>query len=549
MGLPSTAPRPDLNQPGFEELAREVEDLKRRVRELEARASAEIATPVSQPTPALPIPEIRAPAGAVVLFGKALLALAGAYLLRALTDAALVPRGLGLAAGLAYAGAWLWIASRSLPNRKFAAALEVCTSAAIVGPLLWEATLLLHAISSWAAAAIITAFAIAGLVLSWRKRSTVVARIAFSAAAVITTALLIGSHDLLPFTLAMLALAAVVEFAALRDYRITERWLVAALADLAVILFAYIATRKAGTAEGYATVTWPAAFALQGALVAIYGGNAFTRRATVGEIVQLAAAMISAFVGAMMIGTANPVTGALALGFGICCYAASLRSGRDRTSTAYSTLGFMLVIGGAWLSLSGLALVGACAIFAIASCRQRLYLHSAAYLLVVAGLSGLALETAKELLGSSAPGYGIAYGVVISAALVCYLLIGTESKTAAVLVASTLAWLLAGAATRTAVGLLPGVAPASRTFVLMALSLVLASAGVRSKKAELTWLVYAFMTLGAYKILTQDFPQERRMMLVVSLLLYGSTLMVLPRLLRSNAPGTASAIPGGRGSI
>ena len=40
MGLPSTAPRPDLIQPGLDKLASEIEDLKRRVSALEARTGA-----------------------------------------------------------------------------------------------------------------------------------------------------------------------------------------------------------------------------------------------------------------------------------------------------------------------------------------------------------------------------------------------------------------------------------------------------------------------------------------------------------------------------
>jgi len=555
MGLPSTAPRPDLNQPGFDQLAREIQDLKRRVSALEARTGVEIDGPEPEPRPTLPALKIEAPAGAVVLLGKALLGLAGAYLLRALTDAAILPRGLGLAAGLAYAGVWLYLAARSLPGRKFAAALDACTAAAIVGPLLWEATLRFHAISSWAAATVLTAFTILGLALSWTKQSTLVARIAVSAAAVVAITLLVASRDLLPFTVALLALAALVEFAACRDFRITERWLVAALADLAVILFAYILTRKDGVPEGYVAVTSQAALALEGALVFIYSASAVvvtvrrTAAVTFPEIAQVAAAILAGFFGAMMVGTANTAVGIIALVAGICCYAASFQFQRDRSHFAYSTFGFVLLTTGVCISLSGLALVAACSIFAVASCSRCLYLHSSAYLLIASGLSGVAMESVRELFGSSAAGYGISYGIVIAAALACYAVItrgpaGIESRIAAPMVAGNLAWLIAGATAHIIVRLAPLAAPASRTAVLMALSIVLAWAGVQRKRAELVWLVYAFMALGAYKLLTQDFPQEHRMPLVVSLLLYGSTLMALPRLLRPSALGTASGESG-----
>jgi hypothetical protein len=142
---------------------------------------------------------------------------------------------------------------------------------------------------------------------------------------------------------------------------------------------------------------------------------------------------------------------------------------------------------------------------------------------------------------------------VIAAALLCYARIareatGLESRIAALVLASALAWVLAGAGARISVWLAPAFAPTSRTAVLMAMALVLGGAGIRWKRTELIWLVYAVMALGAYKLLTQDFPQEQRIPLVVSLLLYGSTLIVLPRVLRSSESETASGESGARGS-
>jgi hypothetical protein len=564
MGLPSAAPRPELIQPGFEELADEIQDLKRRVSALEARAGLELAQPVTIPSTVLPALAIEAPAGAVVLLGKALLGIAGAYLLRALTDAAILPRGLGLAVGLFYAGLWLYLAARNAPERNFAAALDACTSAAILGPLLWEATLRFHAISAWAAAGALTAFAICGLALSWRKHSTLVARIAVSTSAAVAMTLLIGSRDLLPFTLALLALAAIVEFSASRDFRITERWLVAGLADLAVILLAYIVTRKGGAPEDYVPVRWQAAYVLQFVLVAIYSTGpvvaAVTRRValTFLEIAQLAAALLSGFSGALLIGTANPAAGMIALAAGAGCYVVAFvlnsRTGqRDRNYFIYTTLAFALSTAGAWLALSGPALMAACSIFAVLCAWKGLHLDAAAYVVVVSMLSGVAIESFRELFGTSAADYGSSYGIVIAAALLCYARIareatGLESRIAALVLASALAWVLAGAGARISVWLAPAFAQTSRTAVLMAMALVLGGAGIRWKRTELIWLVYAVMALGAYKLLTQDFPQEQRIPLVVSLLLYGSTLIVLPRVLRSSESETASGESGARGS-
>ncbi len=76
------------------------------------------------------------------------------------------------------------------------------------------------------------------------------------------------------------------------------------------------------------------------------------------------------------------------------------------------------------------------------------------------------------------------------------------------------------------------------TVVLTGLSLTLAWAGTRWGRRELLWLLYAFMALGAYKLATRDFMNERNLPLVVSLLCYGGALILLPRMLRAQSSAT-----------
>jgi hypothetical protein len=70
------------------------------------------------------------------------------------------------------------------------------------------------------------------------------------------------------------------------------------------------------------------------------------------------------------------------------------------------------------------------------------------------------------------------------------------------------------------------------TIVLTGLSLALAWVGTHRRKGELVWLVYGFMALGGYKLAIRDFMNEHNLPLVVSLLCYGDSLIVLPRMLR-----------------
>src|SRR5829696_7097490 len=57
--------------------------------------------------------ELTALAGGLSFVGRTLLVLAGAFLLRALTDSGTLPGWLGVALGLAYAGTWVLLADRA----------------------------------------------------------------------------------------------------------------------------------------------------------------------------------------------------------------------------------------------------------------------------------------------------------------------------------------------------------------------------------------------------------------------------------------------------
>ena len=56
--------------------------------------------------------------------------------------------------------------------------------------------------------------------------------------------------------------------------------------------------------------------------------------------------------------------------------------------------------------------------------------------------------------------------------------------------------------------------------------------GMKWQRQELIWLVYALMAVAGGKLLMRDLRLENTLPLVVSLLLYGGTLTVLPRMLR-----------------
>jgi hypothetical protein len=68
---------------------------------------------------------------------------------------------------------------------------------------------------------------------------------------------------------------------------------------------------------------------------------------------------------------------------------------------------------------------------------------------------------------------------------------------------------------------------------LTCLAVAGAWAGKKWQRSELSWLVYPLMVFTAYKLLAQDLPESHKLGLFASLLLYGGTLVLLPRILQA----------------
>jgi hypothetical protein len=69
------------------------------------------------------------------------------------------------------------------------------------------------------------------------------------------------------------------------------------------------------------------------------------------------------------------------------------------------------------------------------------------------------------------------------------------------------------------------------TVVLTTFSVGLAWAYAHWPKRDLVWLTYGLLGLGAWKLTTRDFVNEHDLTLVISLLFYGSALILLPPVL------------------
>jgi hypothetical protein len=572
MSAPSLTANPDPQQ-DISELARQVHDLQQRVLILEQRLAdgeAEVPGlalgPVSEAAVGRGLPSSALPA-----VGRVLLAMAGAYLLRALTDFGAIPATVGVAVGLIYAAVWLFVAARLPVEQELATVLTCGTSMLIMGPLIWEASERLKVMPAWGGAAVLVGFAWIALALSWRKRQILISGIACVSSTLIAAALLVATRDLVPFTLALLAIAAALEFAACRDHPTGSRWISAISADAAVIVFSWLMARENGLPEGYVPASTRAVLAAQLLLILIFIATAVTqsvvRRRTLGffEIAQTASALLIGIGGVVWVfrsnGGAMLALGVSGLIGGLACYMISfLRFDRSHkwNFRAWSTFGLSLVLAGTFLPFSGSgfwALWCGCAIVccwaAMGARRPTLGLHGAIYLTLGAVVSGAAGQALSALFGGdSAPfQWLVSVGVLAAATLSCAAIAMSwpgdvarwRKQLSLFAISANVAWILAGIAAHMfiLVWLAAGAGQASRipadtlgTIVLTTFSVALAWASTHWHKRELVWLVYGFMGLGAWKLAMRDFVNERDLALVISLLFYGGALILLPRMLR-----------------
>ena len=251
----------------------DVEQLSERVRELERRVSALEGRPEkSIPAPAEPnfalqrprppatwrgFPPAEVPGGAVPVVGKAVLGIAGAYLLRAIAESGAVPKLPILIVAILYAGLWMLWAVRAHAANRFASATYGITAALILSPLLWESTVRFQVLAPAFTAVVLVAFVVLALALAWRRNLQMIPWIATLSTVITAVALIIATRELVPLTAALLAVALATEFAACMDHRLSLRAIPAIAANFAVWLLIDVMTSSGGVPEGYHPIPPP----------------------------------------------------------------------------------------------------------------------------------------------------------------------------------------------------------------------------------------------------------------------------------------------------
>lgn len=563
---------------GLEELQSAVRELTGELRRLDVRVSA---LEGRSPAPARPVssaaesvetmqPALAASRGTIALVGRTLLVLAGAYLARALTDDRVVPAGVGVALGLAYAVFWMLLADReAAAGRRESAVFHALAGSLIAFPLLWETTARFRLLGTRSACAALFGFFVLALAVAWRRGLILVAGAATGLTLATALALLVATHDILAVFVALLAVAAALEWLAYHDRWLPLRWGAALVLDAVAFLLAALVTRTHGLPEGYVALAPPVAARALLALPALYvlslAARTLRRERPVipFEVAQGTLAVVLGFGGAWRVLTAHGSStaglGVLALVLGGLCYGAAFafaerRAGQGRNFYFYSTAGGLLALAGVNVVAFGLSLpfaLGALGLLAAAFGRRfdrtTLRAHSALYLLAGALETGLLVPCARALAGQATGSLPAIAWVAAVAAAAGWVVLATDrgaprsgAARAPQLLLAVLAVfalgkalqevLWAGLGERAAAD--AGVAAVLRTAVLAGLALGLALASRRWAWPELGWLVYPVVILGGAKLLLQDLRDGRPATLVMSLALYGAVLLLAPRLVK-----------------
>jgi hypothetical protein len=513
----------------------------------------------------------------VTLVGRTLIALAGAFLLRAITDAGVVTPAVGVGLGMAYAISWVGLADREGGRGRWrSATFHGATSAMVAFPLFWEVVARFGFLSPAAGAMALGVFSLIGLAVAWRRHLRGLAWIMVGGASVAGLGLALATGRLIPFGFGFLVLGLAVLWVGYdRDWHGLS-WPHAWLVDVVMFFFValYLSPRPADTyiVLDPAPLLWLLLAYLLGFLGSVGARTLLMRRdVTTFEIIHTLAVLLFGLGGAILVqnrsasgpALVGPIS--LALAFGLYALAflfLDRRLGRRRNFVYYTSLAlvFALVAGGLLLRPSSLTLFLAAGAVLMAwmggaFSRVTLSVHCAAYAVAAAVVSGMVLSAAALLFGSGADQsrwFTPSMLAVLAALLLCaWFRAPTHARTwgrlarlPKLVLLGVALWGLFGL-TIALVLLVPpvstegvmdrGVMAVIRTAILALAALGLALAGRSSRFREATWLVYPVLALGALKLLVQDLPQGRPLTLFLSLALFGGALILAPRVLRRAA--------------
>jgi hypothetical protein len=554
----------------LEQITARLETLERRVEILEHSPTV-LSAPVPQ-QPSMPTAAIEAgeetslaqASGVFSVLGKAMLGIAGAYLLRAVAETSSLPKLAIAAVAIAYAILWLVSAARLPVGAWFASVIYAGTSALILAPMLWELTLRFKVLPAPATAGILGAFVMVASALAWKLDRTPVIWVANATVAVTALALSMATRELAPFIAVLLLMVLICEYAIERDHERSIRPLVAASADLAIWFLIFIYSSPPSSRVDYPAMNTAELLLPACLLFLMYAASVVFRTMRRGQkitVFETGQTMIAFLLATSTVLYFAPRIGAIGLGvaclvLSAACYSAVLAIfdgiAEGRNYHIFATWATALLLTGSLLCLPpfclaaclGLAAIG-CTALGVRMGRLTLGFHGLVFLAAAAVVSGL-LKYAFHALAGTLPA-GVAWSVcgVSACTIICYAAGKPGSQEnwkqqllhlvpAALAVCALAALLVEGLVWLVALRLTPDVYHVAflRTLSLCAVALALAFVGSRWHRVELTWIAYASLWFIAAKLLFEDLRHGRLEFIAASIFVFAITLIAVPRLAR-----------------
>lgn len=505
--------------------------------------------------------------GSLALVGRSMLVLAGAFLLRALTENGTFAPMAGVAAGVVYAAVWV-IASAMAASRgaRASAGFYAVCSALIVGPLLLEASTTFDVISPATSLVTLAVMTGCGLLVAtrWRFQSTAWV---FSVGGVVTSAALATMRPPGELATAFIVLLGLAVFWLAEERGWGFLKIVTALAaDLAVLRLTAIATATNTRAETFGPLHPSFVAIVQASLAVGFVGMVVIkalrgkRPLTIFDFVQTALVWLVGWGGAVQLAKAqNWGIGAIsvvAVGVGLAAYFGAFgvvdrRQGRNRAFLYLSSLGLGLVLiglpGVIGVASARVWSIVAVVVAAVGSRWDRVTLRVHALLLLIAAwvVSGLADQVAARFGGGGELGWGLPLATTLVAFLTVVttvvVLVGRRLRSSgwAQCLPLTGMLLMSGMVLSSAISfaigaLMPGeIAMVAETVALSGITVSFALLGTRWGIAEAGWLVYPFLLATGLRMIATDLSSGRTLVLVIALTAYGAALIVSTRLLRT----------------
>ena len=593
------------NDPKAADLVANIAALTARVAALEHHLGLTAADPPSTPSAAssaaIPTPDLDQPPTSAAAashtdlqlpsIGISFLMLAGAFLLRAVTDAGTLTATIGVSLGLAYILVLLFLTDRAARRgQRTPAHLFGSATVLVAYPFIWETTTKLGLLPPTGAVAVTALVIILGLGVMLRHRLQLVAWFMLLAAVTTCTGLYWTTDATVLFLALLVALGvATVWLGYLRNWQ-GPQWVVAIVANFLIFLTVMMAAHPARQAPGRPTPDPDGALLLAIALPVVYlasfSWRTLVQRREAGgfEIMQSMACLMAGYVGAIHLlhvgGRSTAALGwatliAAVAGYVVAFMLVRSRQGRGLNFFYYAWLGLLLtfigsalVVSGQWLPYLWCGLGVAAAITGGHFDRWTLRLHCAAYLVGAAVVTGLPAAIFAAFVAPQTPTWQdwTTPGVIVwLVTTVCYGLLVAAQRGRKVsrwrrsprFLVATLALTGAGVLLVTALsvwltgvisGPETGIVAAIRTAVLAGTAVLLAAVGRRQLFVELSWFTSPLLVLIAPKMLFEDLRQGTPISLFVGFACYGIALIVAPRLRRHKAHAASDLDPTSEGS-